>query len=65
MTNYPKISIVTPNSNGAEYLEDTIKSVVEQKYPNLEYIVYHFGINHVDTVVKDGKTVVENGRILK
>jgi len=33
--------------------------------PNLEYIVYHFGINHVDTVVKDGKTVVENGRILK
>ena len=33
--------------------------------PNLEYIVYHFGINHVDTVIKDGKTVVENGRILK
>lgn len=31
--------------------------------PNLEYIVYHFGINHVDTVIKDGKTVVENGRI--
>ncbi|KUO74620.1 MAG: imidazolonepropionase [Clostridia bacterium BRH_c25] len=31
--------------------------------PNLEYIVYHFGINHVHTVIKDGKTVVENGRI--
>jgi len=43
MTNYPKISIVTPNSNGAEYLEDTIKSVVEQKYPNLEYIVIDGG----------------------
>ncbi len=32
--------------------------------PNLEYIVYHFGINHVDTVIKSGRTVVENGRIL-
>lgn len=32
--------------------------------PNLEYIVYHFGINHVDTVIKNGKTVVENGRII-
>jgi imidazolonepropionase len=31
--------------------------------PNLEYIVYHFGINHVDTVIKNGKAVVENGRI--
>jgi len=43
MTNYPKISIVTPNINGAEYLEDTIKSVVEQNYPNLEYIVIDGG----------------------
>lgn len=32
--------------------------------PNIEYIVYHFGINHVDTVIKNGKPVVENGRIL-
>lgn len=33
--------------------------------PNVEYIVYHFGINHVDTVIKDGKTVVANGKIIK
>ncbi len=32
--------------------------------PNPEYIVYHFGINHVDTVIKGGKTVVENRRII-
>lgn len=32
--------------------------------PNLNYIVYHFGINHVDKVVKGGKIVVNNG-ILK
>jgi imidazolonepropionase len=33
--------------------------------PNLEYIVYHFGINHVNTVIKSGKVVVENGRMVK
>jgi imidazolonepropionase len=32
--------------------------------PNLEYIIYHYGINHVDTVIKGGKTVVENGKII-
>lgn len=36
---YPKISIVTPNYNGATYLEETIKSIVNQNYPNLEYII--------------------------
>jgi imidazolonepropionase len=30
--------------------------------PNIEYIVYHFGINHVSHVVKCGKVVVENGK---
>jgi glycosyltransferase involved in cell wall biosynthesis len=36
---YPKISIVTPNFNGAEFLEETIISVLSQNYPNLEYII--------------------------
>lgn len=35
----PKISIVTTNLNQADYLENTILSVVNQNYPNLEYIV--------------------------
>ncbi|WIV10504.1 imidazolonepropionase [Proteiniborus sp. MB09-C3] len=30
--------------------------------PNINYIIYHFGINHVDMVVKNGKIVVEKGR---
>lgn len=34
----PKISIVTPSFNQGDYVHWTIRSVFEQRYPNLEYI---------------------------
>jgi len=36
---WPKIALVTPVFNSARYLEATIRSVLSQGYPNLEYVI--------------------------
>ena len=40
---WPRITVVTAVYNGEKYLEATMRSVLEQGYPNLEYIIVNDG----------------------
>ncbi|HEX8911858.1 MAG TPA: glycosyltransferase family 2 protein [Humisphaera sp.] len=42
-TTLPKITVVTPSFDQAHYIETTFKSVIDQNYPNLEWIVVDGG----------------------
>ncbi len=39
----PLVTIITPAYNRADLIEETIKSILDQKYPNLEYIIIDDG----------------------
>lgn len=66
------ITAMTINSACAISRENEIGSIEEGKKadiaifdsPNLNYLIYHFGINHVNTVIKDGNIVVKDKKLL-
>ena len=49
----PLVSIITPNFNGDKYLEETIRSVINQTYKNVEYVLI------------DGKSTDRSLKIIK
>ncbi|WP_407269625.1 glycosyltransferase family 2 protein [Radiobacillus sp. PE A8.2] len=57
----PLVSIVTVCFNSANTIEDTIKSIKEQTYPNIEYIIVDGGStdNTLDIIKKNEKYVAK------
>src|SRR5262245_35313242 len=51
---WPRISVVTPSFNQGDFIQETIRSILLQGYPNLEYIVMDGGStdNSVETIKK-------------
>src|SRR5690606_28750520 len=60
MSNLPKISIITPSYNQSNFLEETILSVINQNYPNLEFFVIDGGsTDHSVEIIKQYENKID------
>lgn len=66
----PAITVVTPSYNQGDYLEETIRSVLLQGYPRLEYIIMDGGstdnslaiIKHYESHIARWQSAPDNGQ---
>ena len=57
---WPRITIITPSFNQGEFIEDTILSIVNQNYPNLEYFIVDGGsMDKTLDIIKKYKDKIE------
>jgi Glycosyl transferase family 2 len=56
---WPRITVITPSYNQARFIEETIRSILLQHYPNLEYLVLDGGSTDgsVDIIKKYSKWI--------
>ena len=68
MTTLPKVSVVTACLNSSKYLEEAIKSVIEQSYKAIEYIIVDGGSTDATPKILDryvnkiSKVIIEKDR---
>jgi len=43
LSNFPYVTVVTPNYNYSQFIEETIESILNQDYPNIEHIIVDDG----------------------
>lgn len=58
---WPKISIITPSYNQGQFIEETIRSILLQGYPNLEYIIIDGGSSDgsIDVIERYGPWITD------